>query len=308
MYKGSANYKNFQGKNTTYWVVPTAFGVGAVCGVIWIFIVGPIVKRRIDTARAETMALEEKEAAAKADLEAEEAEEASPDGEVEKEGRVAEPLQEQAPPAETSMYRKFANSTYDQDLKAQSFVESKRAKEMWEEQEDFDPHAESLFNYIQVFTACLNSFAHGANDVSNTIAPMSAIIQLYQTGVVDKNAKVPRWLLAFGGAAIVVGLLFYGYKVMKTLGYKLTKLSASRGMSCELGSSLCVVTASFLGFPVSSTQCIVGAVTGVGLVGGVRDLNWFFLIKICCSWAVLFVCCVLLSAGIFSFCAYSPGL
>ena len=95
---------------------------------------------------------------------------------------------------------------------------------------------------------------------------------------------------------------------MKTLGYKLTMLSPSRGACAGLASSFCVVTASFIGIPVSSTQCIVGAVTGVGLVGGKESIQWLFLLKVCCSWVALFICCVLLSAGIFSFAAYSPDL
>ena len=206
-----------------------------------------------------------------------------------------------------SWYKKFKNNTVDQDLQAQSMKESSRALKIWENEEQFDADAESLFNYIQVFTASLNSFAHGANDVANTIAPMSAVINIYMTGEVSSKTGVPKWMLAYGGLAIVIGLLLYGYRVMKTLGYKLTMLSASRGSSAELGSSLTVVTASFLGIPVSSTQCIVGAVTAVGLVGGRQAVDWWFLLKICCSWIGLFFTAVIFSAGLFSFCFYSPG-
>ena len=185
--------------------------------------------------------------------------------------------------------------------------ESARAQEIWDHEEQFDEDAESLFNFIQVFTASLNSFAHGANDVANTIAPMSAIIDIYMSGEVHSKTGVPKWVLAYGGFAIVVGLLLYGYRVMKSLGYKLTMLSPSRGASAELGASLTVVTASFLGIPVSSTQCIVGAVTAVGLVGGRQAVDWWFLLKICCSWVALFFIAIIFSAGVFSFAYYSPG-
>jgi sodium-dependent phosphate transporter len=114
-------------------------------------------------------------------------------------------------------------------------------------------------------------------------------------------------MLAYGGFAIVMGLLLYGYKVMKSLGYKLTMLSPSRGTSAELGASLTSVTASFLGIPVSTTQCIVGAVTAVGLVGGRQAVDLWFLLKICASWVGLFFIAVIFSAGFFSFCYYSPG-
>lgn len=201
----------------------------------------------------------------------------------------------------------FTRNTWDQDLHSQSMRESKRAREIWAQEEQFDENAEGLFTFIQVFTASLNSFAHGANDVANTIAPMSAIMEIYKTGEVSSKTGVQKWVLAYGGLAIVIGLLLYGYRVMKSLGYKLTMLSPSRGSSAELGASLTVVTASFLGIPVSTTQCIVGAVTAVGLVGGRQSVDWFFLLKICGSWAALFFIACIFSAGVFSFAYYSPS-
>jgi sodium-dependent phosphate transporter len=185
--------------------------------------------------------------------------------------------------------------------------ESARAKDIWANEEQFDERAEDLFTYIQVFTASLNSFAHGANDVANTIAPMSAILDIYMNGVASSKAEVPKWVLAYGGFAIVMGLLLYGYRVMKSLGYKLTMLSPSRGASAELGAALTSVTASFIGVPVSTTQCIVGAVTAVGLVGGRQAVDFFFLLKICLSWVFLFFIAAVFSAGVFSFSYYSPA-
>ena len=206
-----------------------------------------------------------------------------------------------------SVFQIVAENTFDQDLKTQSMDESARAKDIWANEEQFDERAEDLFTYIQVFTASLNSFAHGANDVANTIAPMSAILDIYMTGVASSKADVPKWVLAYGGFAIVMGLLLYGYRVMKSLGYKLTMLSPSRGASAELGAALTSVTASFIGIPVSTTQCIVGAVAAVGLVGGRQAVDFFFLLKICLSWVGLFFIAALFSAGVFSFSYYSPA-
>jgi hypothetical protein len=75
----------------------------------------------------------------------------------------------------------FVDTTYGQDLHTQSMHENEKAAMIWEAGEKFDPHTEQLFTYVQVFTACLNSFAHGASDVSNAIAPSSAIIVINQT-------------------------------------------------------------------------------------------------------------------------------
>jgi len=203
---------------------------------------------------------------------------------------------------------KFAENTYGQDLHMQSMHESQRASDLWDAAEQFDEEAERLFTYVQVFTACLNAFAHGANDVSNAIAPLSAIILIYQTGTLQTKAPVQKWVLAYGGIAIVLGLLIYGYKVMKSVGYKLCALSPSRGASAELAASLFVVTASFIGIPVSSTQCIVGAVSGVGLVGGYKNVQWLFLLRVAVGWGAVFGVAILLSAGVFALFAFSPSL
>jgi phosphate/sulfate permease len=203
---------------------------------------------------------------------------------------------------------KFGANTFNQDLEKQSWAENARAAEIWDAAEEYDPDAERLFNFIQVFTACLNSFGHGANDVANAIAPLSAIVQIYQTGEVEAKTGVQKWLLAMGGLFIVFGLLLYGYKIMKSLGYKLTKLSPSRGSCAELAASLTVVTASFLAIPVSSTQCIVGAISGVGLVNGPQNVQWLFLLRVMCGWVVMFIGAVLLAMGVFSFAIFSPDL
>jgi len=326
--KGASSYKLDEKLNMA-WVVPMCFAIGAFCGVLWIFVFGPCAKRRIEALMAAKSA--EKDAVAEKKIDVEAASSAA--AEIEEEdfdsfqkfiggeasAPVAKPKKDvvmaqavvSPEPASTevssSWFKKFKDSTVDQDLHAQSMHESTRAQEIWDQEEQFDESAEHLFNYIQLFTACLNSFAHGANDVANTIAPMSAVIDIYMTGEISSKTGVPKWMLAYGGLSIVLGLLLYGYKVMKSLGFKLTMLSPSRGASAELGASLTSVTASFLGIPVSTTQCIVGAVTAVGLVGGRQAVDWWFFLKICCSWVGLFFVAVIFSAGFFSFSYYSPG-
>lgn len=126
--------------------------------------------------------------------------------------------------------------------------------------------------------------------------------------MVDPKSPVQKWVLAYGGVGIVLGLLLYGYKVMKSIGYKLTMMSPSRGASAELSASLTVVTASFLGIPVSSTQVIVGAVSGVGLTQGWKNVQWLFLGRVVIGWVIIFFVSAVLSAGVFSFAAYSPSL
>lgn len=147
-----------------------------------------------------------------------------------------------------------------------------------------------------------------ANDIANSIGPISAILNIYQSGGVSSKAPVQKWVLAYGGIAIVLGLLTFGYRVMKSIGYKLTIMSPSRGATAELAASLTVVTASFRAIPVSSTQIIVGAISGVGLTQGWRNVQWLFLARVCVGWAVIFFVSAVLSAGVFSFGAFGPSL
>jgi solute carrier family 20 (sodium-dependent phosphate transporter) len=281
----------------------SSFGVGALFGLIWLYPLGPYIMTVIERKR-EASEAEAEEAATKAHAIADEVDTESDDAKKSKE------TEEQPEPEQKkkSIFQSIADSTVNQDLHAQSMSEDKRAEEIWDVADAYDADAEQLFTYVQVFTACLNAFAHGANDVANAIAPLSGVLLIYQTGTLSSKSSVQKWILAYGGIGIVLGCFCYGYKVMKSLGYKVTALSPSRGACAELASSLFVVTASFMGIPVSSTQSITGAVLGVGLASGMKSVNWLFFAKVCIGWVWVFFVSVFLSAGLFSFIAFSPSL
>src|SRR5687767_5629251 len=96
-------------------------------------------------------------------------------------------------------------------------------------------------------TAASASFVHGANDVANGIGPYASIYQIWQTSnIPGAKSAVPIWILAFGGAAIVIGLWTYGYNIMRNLGNRVTLMSPVRGFSMELGSVITVVLATRL--------------------------------------------------------------
>ena len=105
----------------------------------------------------------------------------------------------------------------------------------------YDNKTEHLYSFLQVMTAAVASFGHGANDVSNAIGPLAAIYQIWQTNETLDDSEVPIWILCFGGAAISIGLWTYGYNMMRQLGNRLTLHSPSRGFSMELGAALTVV-------------------------------------------------------------------
>jgi sodium-dependent phosphate transporter len=161
-----------------------------------------------------------------------------------------------------------------------------RTNEVRENAERFHAKTETLFSVLQVLTACFDSFAHGANDVANAVAPFAAIYAIYSTGIVGSKSTVPIWILAIGGFGIVVGLIVWGYRVIQTIGRNLVKITASRGFCIELGSALSVVTASYLGFPVSTTHAQVGSVVAIGLTEGIKQVNGWLLIGILASWVL----------------------
>lgn len=184
---------------------------------------------------------------------------------------------------------------------------SEQVLEMLANAEKHDPHAELAFSYLQVFSACFDAFAHGANDVANSIGPMAAVYGIWDTGVVEKKVDMPLWILGMGGVGIVLGLILYGYNIMQAIGFELTKLSPSRGFSIELGAALVVLTGSRLEIPLSTTHCQVGATVGVGLTEGFGNVNWWLFARVIFGWVVTLLVASLVSAAIFSYAVYAPS-
>lgn len=145
---------------------------------------------------------------------------------------------------------------------------------------------EEIFRHLQVFTACYVSLAHGANDVANAIGPVVGIYMIYTTGSLGTSAQVPFFLLAGGGVFIAIGVLTWGYKVIETIGHKITALNNTRGYSVDFGTATSVLIASKLGLPVSTTHAAVGAVIGVGLAGGLAAVDFKVVWKITLYWVV----------------------
>jgi PiT family inorganic phosphate transporter len=145
---------------------------------------------------------------------------------------------------------------------------------------------ERVFAVLMIFTACAMAFAHGSNDVANAVGPLAAVVSVISTQSVTATAIMPAWVLLLGGLGIVAGLATYGYKVIATIGRKITELTPSRGFAAELAAASTVVLASGLGLPVSTTHTLVGAVLGVGLARGIGALNLRVIGSIFMSWII----------------------
>lgn len=143
-----------------------------------------------------------------------------------------------------------------------------------------------VFGYMQILSACFMSFAHGGNDVSNAIGPLAAALSILQGGATGGEIIIPLDVLAWGGFGIVAGLMMWGYRVIATIGKKITELTPTRGFAAEFAAASVVLFASKLGLPISATHTLVGAVMGVGFARGLNSVRAETVKEIVTSWAV----------------------
>lgn len=160
----------------------------------------------------------------------------------------------------------------------------------------YDVRIEHLWTYCQVLSAMLMSIAHGSNDVANAVGPWVASYQTFRSGAVNSKAPTPVWFLVIAGLLLGTGFWFYGYRIIRSLGNRLTKMSPTRGYSAELGAAITVLMASRLALPVSTTQCLTGAVVGVALMNyDVGAVNWKQVLWIFSGWVLTLPCAGLIA-------------
>ena len=149
--------------------------------------------------------------------------------------------------------------------------------------------SEGVFRRLQVGTSSYVSFAHGSNDVANSIAPVFAIYLVASRGGIPENLEgvgIPFWILVLGGCGIAVGVITLGHRVMTTLGERITVMTNSKGFSVDFSVGTTVAIASLLGIPVSTTHAATGAIVGSGLTEGVRSINFGVFGRIIISWLI----------------------
>lgn len=124
-------------------------------------------------------------------------------------------------------------------------------------------------------------------DVANAVGPWSAVYQTFQEGRIATKSGTPVWMLVVAGLLLGLGFWVYGYHIMRALGNKITQMSPTRGFATELGAAVTVLLASRLGLPVSTTQCLTGALVGTALMNyDVKAVNWRQLGFIFMGWVI----------------------
>merc|ERR1719224_278846 len=175
--------------------------------------------------------------------------------------------------------------------------------------ERFDKDAEAMFVYLQVFSACFDALAHGANDVANAVGPFATIFLLYQGNPIGSRQDMGDFrylILGLGGIGIGVGLCLYGSQILRAIGVKLAVITPSRGFCIEMGSSTVVILGAYYGLPLSTTHCQVGATMGVALLEGMRGFNKWDMFKTAFGWVFTCVFVGFVAGCLTAFGAYAP--
>jgi PiT family inorganic phosphate transporter len=139
---------------------------------------------------------------------------------------------------------------------------------------------------LVIISSCAVAFAHGANDVANSVGPLAAVANILKTGSVEMKVPVPMWILVLGGGGIVIGLGTYGYRVMATVGTKITEITPTRGVAADIAATATVLVCTRMKLPVSTTHTLVGAIMGIGLARGLAGIDSRIAKKIFKSWVI----------------------
>ncbi|MDO9036204.1 MAG: inorganic phosphate transporter [Methanoregula sp.] len=147
--------------------------------------------------------------------------------------------------------------------------------------------AETHFRRLQLCSAAAYSFSHGTNDAQKTmgiIVPLLFSIGYFGAAVDPNNLPVPLWVILIAHAAIALGTLFGGWRIVKTMGYKITKLRPVHGFAAETAGAATIIGASIAGIPVSTTHIICTSIMGVGTTMGASTVKWGVARSIALAW------------------------
>jgi len=159
----------------------------------------------------------------------------------------------------------------------------------------------TIFKSLQYLSAMTGSLAHGGNDVGNAIGCVVMIWLVWDTPQQFADIDAPHWILAYGGVGISLGLIFFGRRVIETMGTKLTKVTPSRGFCIEIMSAVTVLIALKIGVPVSTTHCKVGSIIAVGLMRqGLAGVDRSLIIKIVAGWVITIPAAGIVSCALYA--------
>ena len=140
------------------------------------------------------------------------------------------------------------------------------------------------FRYLQFVSASLYSLGHGGNDAQKTMGIIAVL--LFSQGHLGSEFHVPLWVVLTCQAAMALGTLFGGWRIVHTMGSKITRLTPMQGFCAETGGAITLFGATWLGIPVSTTHTITGAIVGVGAARKVSAVRWNVANNIVIAWVI----------------------
>jgi len=152
------------------------------------------------------------------------------------------------------------------------------------------------FKKLQLLSAAAFSIGHGANDAQKIMGIIA--VALIASGELDKTASIPFWVVISCHSAMALGTLLGGWRIVKTMGSKITHLKPFEGFSAETAGAITLFSTSILGIPVSTTHTITGAIIGVGAIRRVSAVRWGITIPIVYAWVLTIPATGLLAAAI----------
>ena len=155
---------------------------------------------------------------------------------------------------------------------------------------------DKLFKGFQLFSSALLSLTHGGNDAQKTMGIIA--ILLFSASWISGEFYVPFWVVVSCHLVISLGTLAGGWRIINTMGNKITKLNTLKGCAAETGAAFTIFAATECGVPVSTTHTVTGAIAGVGLVSGFYGTHWKMLRRIFLSWLLTIPAAAMVAAAI----------
>jgi len=162
--------------------------------------------------------------------------------------------------------------------------------------------SDKIFRKLQLISAAVYSLGHGMNDAQKTMGIIAMV--LFSKGLLGNTFYIPFWLVIACHVAIALGTMFGGWRIVKTMGTRITKLQPIGGFSAETAAACSIIGASIAGIPVSTTHTITGAIVGVGATHRLSAVRWGVAGNIIWAWILTIPASAVISAVIYFFIKY----
>jgi len=162
--------------------------------------------------------------------------------------------------------------------------------------------SDKLYRKLQFISSAIYSLGHGMNDAQKTIGIIAIV--LYSKGLINSSFNIPYWIIIMCYTTIALGTMFGGWRIVKTMGTKITKLKPIGGFSAEAGAAFAIIGASIFGIPVSTTHTITGAIVGVGASKRLSAVRWGVAGNIIWAWILTIPIAAVISAATYFLVAF----